>query len=114
MAETRQPLRTLSPQLIISAPGTPFRLSSVDLFVKSVAIESAEGNVGKIYISDTEANATTLNRHVLYEEGAMFNVSASAWGNLHAQINLKEIWIDGSQSGDRLVVSYIEIFQEFE
>jgi hypothetical protein len=95
-------------------PGTPFRLSAVDLYVKSIAIESAEGNLGKIYIADSEAKATTLNRHVLYEEGAMFNILASAWGNLHAQINLKDIWVDGSQAGDRLVVSYIEIYQDLE
>jgi hypothetical protein len=113
MSEQRQPLRTLSPQLVITAPGTPFRLSSTDLFVRSVTIESAEGNTGKIYIADSEAKASTLNRHVLYEEGAAFIISASPWGALNAQVNLREIWIDGSVTSDRLVVSYIEILQDF-
>jgi hypothetical protein len=78
-----------------------------------VTIESAEGNTGKIYVADSEAKATTLNRHVLYEEGAAFIISASPWGNLNAQVNLKEIWIDGSVASNRITVSYIEIFQDF-
>lgn len=113
MAETRQPLRTISPQLSILA-GTPFRLSATNLYVKSVTIESAEGNTGFIYVADSEAKATTTNRHVLYSEGDLFIIQASVWGNLHAQLNLKDIWIDGSVTGDKIVVSYIEIFQDLE
>lgn len=92
---------------------SPTRLSSSDVFCRSVIIESAEGNTGKIYISANESNSTTLNRHVLYCEGDMMVISGSEFADLNAELNLNNIWIHGTNSGDRLVVSYIDITGDF-
>lgn len=107
MAEQRQQFVTLTPQLVIGA--VPIRISSADLFVRGLIVESADGNTGKIFLSDSEANATTLNRHTLFIAGDAVGWDSTPWGNLDAQVNLREIWVHGTVPGDRVVVSYLEI-----
>src|SRR3972149_1411915 len=99
MVEQRQNFKTITPQILVGA--TPTRLSSIDLFVRTVIIESAQGNTGLIFISDSEANGTTLNRHVLYVPGDDLSITSSEYGGLNAEINLKQIWVHGTVPGDK-------------
>jgi hypothetical protein len=109
MAEQRQRFKTISPQLVVGA--LPQRISTVDFYVRGLIIESADGNKGKLFIADSEAKATTTNRHVLYSPGDSMPFDSDPWGNLDAQINLKEIWLHGEKTGDKFVVSYLEIIE---
>jgi len=112
MSKQIQPLKTLSPQPSLVTPGTPQRLSLTDIFVRWVMIESAKGNTGCSFIATTEADAGTTNRHVLYIEGDMIQIPGAQYGNLDAQINLRELWFNGTVAGDKLVVTFPDITVE--
>lgn len=107
MANQRQEFTTLTPQPSVGA--LPQRLTTDDIIVRGLIIESAKGNIGVIYIADTEAKATTSNRHTLYGEGDAMVIRGSMYADLNAEINLKDIWFHGDTPGDKLVVSYMDI-----
>jgi hypothetical protein len=72
-------------------------------------IEYDELSTGVIYISDSEIKATTRNRHVLYGPGDFFAIDSSMFADLNGELNLRDLWLHGTVSGDRVVVSYVEI-----
>ena len=92
-------------QPTLSTPGTPQRLSTSNIHCRSFVVEAHKDNVGNLYLSDTEANATTNNRHC-FCAGARMHFNADNWGNLDAQFNLKLFWFDGAEAGDKFIVSY--------
>jgi len=75
---------------------SPVCLSATDVHVRSVVIESSGSNTGVLSIADSEANASTLNRHVLYTSGDCITLTGAKFANLDAQINLKDIWYFGT------------------
>ena len=93
----------------MATPGTPVRLSQIDVFCREVLIESTQGNKGKVFVAFSENDATSLRRHVLSFEGDFIVLDSDLYGNLNAEINLKDIWIDAERGGEGVVVSYIEI-----
>jgi hypothetical protein len=111
-AEQRQLLKTIAPTPTISAPGTPFRISATDLFVRTLIIESANTNVGRIFVGSSFSDLMSGRRHTLYEPGDEISISSSEYGAMNAELNLKEIWLDGSSIGDQAIVSYIEITEK--
>jgi len=105
-----QTFKTLSPQLQVTA--SPVCLSATDVHVRSVVIESSGSNTGVLSIADSEANASTLNRHVLYTSGDCITLTGAKFANLDAQIKSQRhlvLWYFGTVVGDRVTVSYIEI-----
>jgi hypothetical protein len=88
---------------------SPVRLSATDVFVRGLIIESASGNVGEIYVADSETKATSSNRHILYYEGDAMTIDSSMYADLNGELNLKDVWVHGNTPGDRVVVSYVEI-----
>lgn len=93
---------------------SPTRLSSTDLYVRSVIIESAEGNTGTLYVADSELKATSVNRHVLYSAGDSMTLASSPYADLDANLNLYDIWVHGTDVGDSFVVSYVNYEQELD
>jgi hypothetical protein len=106
--EQRQLYKTIFPAPEVD-PGVPARLVSDPLFTRALIIESAEGNTGRIRVAFSQTDMLSGRWHTLYEEGDAFSVDSSEFANLNAEINLNDIWFDGTVSADRLIVSYIEI-----
>ena len=111
MANQLQTITTISPQPLVAA--SPARLSSTDLIVREVLIESSPNNKKAIYIATSEANATSLNRHVL-NPGDAIKFNSIPYGNLNATLNLFDIWYHGETIGERIVVTYQTITESFE
>ena len=101
-----QTLKTLTPQPTVGA--VPIRLMTTHLGVRSIIIEMAKSSVGCVYISDTEANASTDNRHILYNPGDVITITAADYADLDGLIRLNELWLWGDTIGDKIVVSYMD------
>lgn len=111
MTEQRQLIKTIAPAPSI-APGSPFRVSLADLFTRSVLIESANTNTGNIFVGFSLTDMISGRYHMLKNPGDFFSLTSSEWGNLNAEFNLKEIWLDGSAAADKVIISYIEITEK--
>ena len=98
---------TVSPQLVVGA--SPQRISTTDVIVRSIIIEYAQDNAGKLFVADTEANATSLNRHTLDTGNQHMTIEPDEVGALDALLNLKDIWINGDTVCDRFFINYINI-----
>ena len=96
-------METLSPQPSLSTPGTPQRLTTSNIYCTSFLIHPASGNTGLLYVASSESNATTTNR-VLVDSS--LSVTVDNFADLDGLINLRDIWFDGENSSDKLVVFY--------
>jgi len=112
MSKQSQILTTVSPQPILTLAGTPERLSASRI-VRSVIIEASKGNTDDMFIASTEANATSTNRHIL-EPGDLIVFEPDEFGNLDAQMDLRDLWFNGVTTGDKLVVSFYPIDVEID
>jgi len=110
----QQPFQTLSPQPILLVPGTPQRVSIVSKKVRAVIIESAFDNKGRVFIADSEAKASSTNRHTLAAATDTFFITVDLYGNLNAFTDLFNLWFDGTRANDLLVVSFIELTNAIE
>jgi len=63
--------------------------------------------MGTMKVATSEALASTVNSHSL-DPGDSFEFSVDNFGALDSLIDLNEIWFDGSDATDRLVVTYTE------
>jgi hypothetical protein len=95
----------LTPQPDVTSGGTPERISSTNIFTRALIIEAHVDNTGTIYISDSEANISSDNKHAL-DAGDRMHFSADNWGDISIHYNIKQLWFDGT-TGDKLVVSYV-------
>ena len=81
------------------------------MIVREVTIEGALANDGKMFVSSSEALASTVNRHSLASEESHI-IGSSPFAALDARLDLRDIWFDGETSGEKLVVSYIQFAEE--
>ena len=100
-------MATVSPQKVVGA--TPQRISTTTIKARSVIIEYAQDNTGKIFVADTEANASTLNRHTLDSANQHITIEPDDFANLEGWIDLRDIWLHGDTTGDRFVITYIDV-----
>lgn len=71
-------------------------------------IEALGSNSGYIYIADSQANAQGTNRNQLAAGEALEITVDNAVGDSdNLYIDLYNIWIDASVTGNRAVVSYV-------
>lgn len=106
MVQIKQLMETLSPQPTLSSAGTPQRVATSTVPTRTIIFEAAAGNVGVIKVADSEAKASTVNAHSL-DAGAHFTVGVDNFGNVDAFLDINNFWFDSSESGDKLVVSYL-------
>jgi len=106
MSVIKQTFTTLSPQPSLTAAGTPERLSTTSITVRSVLIEAAKANTDDMYVSDSEAKASTVNRHKL-AAGDSILISVDQYADSNAFIDIRDIWFDGEVNSEKLVVSYL-------
>lgn len=94
---------------------TPVRLTTdTDIYARSAIIEVAQAATGTIYIAFSESDATSTNRHTLKKKGDVFVIEPTEYGNLDAYFLLRDIWLHGTVSGDKVVVSYVEFREPIE
>jgi hypothetical protein len=67
-----------------------------------------------MFLADSEAKATTSNRHTLPTGASHFTISADNWGSLNGMVDLNQVWFDAAVSGEKLVVSYLDVQGELE
>jgi hypothetical protein len=67
-----------------------------------------------MFISDTEANATTLNRFEFNKRGDFLEITPDNFANLDGVIDLREVWMNGLNAGRQLIVAYIEHQEHLE
>ena len=91
----------------VTTSGTPVRLTTDNVHCRSFIIEAPTSNSGDVFWASTEAQATTVTRHIM-SPGDVQNFNADNYGNLDTQYNLKYFWADAVNSGDRLVVTYLD------
>ena len=80
--------------------------------MRSVTIQSAEGNKGLIFISESEAEITTVNRFTLYAPGDFLVLDADNYGDLNGEINLKNVFVFADRKDDRIVVTFLDITEK--
>ena len=107
MAIQKQTLKILEPQLVVTA--NPQRLTTnQDIIVRSVSIQSAEGNIGLLYVTNKESLATSFNRLVIPNPYDIVIIKPDNYAELDGYLKLYDLWVHGSDVGDRFVVSYVE------
>ena len=67
-----------------------------------------------MYVADSEAKASTSNRHTLANAGDAIGYESDPYGNMDTIFNLKEVWFDGEVTNEKLVVSYLEVTGDLE
>lgn len=110
----RHALKTLAPAPEVGTPGIPQRITTEDIIVRHVTIESHRQNAGEIYVALSQTDMISLREHTLYEPGDTIELGSDPYGNMNAEINLRDLWFDGQISGDSLIVSYMEIGGSFQ
>lgn len=104
MATAKTTLVTLDPQVTVTS-GVPTRLTSSDLYAIAIIVKAHKDNVGNIYIAFTAADATSAKGFDL-EPGQAWTFEADANRGVVRPINIKDIFIDGGTTGDKVVVHY--------
>lgn len=105
MSSRRMRFVTLATQPTL-ATGTPVRISSTDLWVRSAVIQSKDGNAANVYVGNSQANAV-VNKGYEIQEGLCFPMQGDNQAGTSGLFNLKEVWVGGA-TGDVVTVQYFE------
>lgn len=106
MAKVTLQLTLLNPQPTLVAAGTPQQLASVESLY--LHIQAPPGNTGNVYIADSSANILAGNCHILGPgESMQIGTDDSAADEDKVILDSSDLWFDGSSTGDKLVVAYL-------
>jgi hypothetical protein len=94
---------TSLPEITLAAAGTEQALSPSRLTVTCFLVQASPDNVGTIYIGGSTVSATNGTR---LPPGYSLEVDANTDQRIGTDINLAEVYIDGSNTGDSVFVSY--------
>ena len=115
MAKQKQLLKFLDPIPTLALDNIPQRLTTdISILARSVTVEYEPANKKKMFVSDSETNATTLKRTTLEAPMQSTTISADPYGNLDGFLQLRDIWFNGEKAGEKLIVSYIEYREPIE
>jgi hypothetical protein len=91
----------------VTTAGTQVQLSTTDLLVTAVFFEGLRGNTGFIYIGDADvSNALYIASVASAGSFGMSLGSGKGFKDPSALINLKNIWVDSSVNGEKVLWSY--------
>lgn len=98
----------MNPQPVLVAAGTPQLIDASATETLYVRIEAPETNAGNILIGDTEANILAGNCTILGPGEALeLGTEDSAADEDCVKLSLADLYFDGTQTGDKLVVAYL-------
>jgi len=93
----------------VTTAGTRVQLTSADIKTIAVLMQAKVANSGQIYIGDKAVSST--NAGIELGAGDSMTLSASEMGWKGQLMALNEIWLDTSNSGDGVWVSYFEVMK---
>lgn len=101
--------KPIADMLTLVSSGSPQRFYSNDLWVYSLTAEGHHSNSGFIFIGDSSDRALNTNDSTT-RLGAQdtWNHDLETSRTIGVQINLRELWFDGSVSGDKLIIWYVK------
>lgn len=106
MAKITLQLTLMNPQPTLVSAGTPQQLASVESLY--LHIQAPPTNTGNVYIGDTSANILAGNCHILGPgESMQIGTDDSAADEDKVILDSSDLWFDGSSTGDKLVVAYL-------
>lgn len=88
----------------VTAAGSREALTALNILSTNIVIQALSGNGGVIYIGD--ASVSSVLNAVTLAAGVAITLSPGAFGEDYGTYNLKEIYIDTSNSGDGVNVGY--------
>lgn len=88
----------------VAAAATREALTTSNILTTNVVIQALSANGGVIYVGDSSVSSA-LNA-VTLAAGVAITLSPGAFGEDYGTYNLKEIYIDTSNSGDGVNVGY--------
>lgn len=114
MAKVVLKLVYLNPQPVLVSAGTPQALDASGIETLYVHIQAPSANAGSMYIADTDANIAAGN-HTSLGPGESMQVGTedTAGDEDKVCLLLSSLRFDGSNTGDKLVVSYLD-FQSID
>lgn len=88
---------------VVASAGVAVRLSSTDLYVKSVIIQARTANTDFVYVGDSTAQLQALEPRR----------SLKVWGDnmdngTSGKINLRDVWVNANVSGEGVTFTYLE------
>lgn len=98
---------TMATQPTLVASGTPQQVAEVQTITRSWLIEAYNGNTGNVYISGSEATATSTTGHRL-APGEAIEYVRDNFEIIDVYTDLSDVWFDGDTAGNKLIVSYTE------
>jgi hypothetical protein len=110
---------SLSSGYLTVTAGTPVHVSSVDILCQAIRIQGVVGNTDPVYLLKSASGSLTTGVGVLVGVGAptlnsgskatSLQCESSFFASQKALYNLKDFWIDGGHSGDKVLISYLII-----
>jgi len=91
---------------VVTAAATRERLTTADLKVAAVMIQSEVSNTGQVYVGDNQVSATSCG--VELDSGDSIIFEAATFGMADALISMSDIWLDVETSGDGVWCMYFE------
>lgn len=92
--------------VIATTAGTAVRVNAAVTSVTSVYLETLAANVGTIYVGLSNVSSSLYMCALSASKG--FNLSAGGnFGGFGSEIDLSSLWVVGSNSGDKIQVTYL-------
>ena len=99
--------------------GTPQRVSATSVFCHAILVQQVVGNIKPIFVLDQAAGSYTTGVGVCaaipapsYDAAGEAVVLPHASGSITVvqnALDLKNFWVDGMNSGDKVMVSYLQL-----
>ncbi len=97
-------LYTLASKATVTA-GTRVQVSTTDLYVLSLAVQSKKANTGKIYVGDASVSATQCHQ---LEPGETIVIEGQGKPNSLEEVNVADVYFDSSINAEGVNLTYIK------
>lgn len=92
--------------ITVAAAGTRVQVSTVDLFVKKLIVRGAAANTGHIFLGTVTVSSSVGLQLKLGDPSLI--IGDLEIGGKDDMLNLKNMYIDASVSGDKLSILYFQ------
>lgn len=94
---------TSLPAITLATPGTRQRISASSLAVTALIIQADPDNTGIMYVGDSSVSSSNGTR---LEPGFGLSIDCNTDPRIGTDIDMFDIFVDGSSGGDKVYVSY--------
>ena len=93
-------------QVTLATSGAAQPISEIDIVVKNFTVTAAGSNAGSIYIGNSNTNAK-INKGDTLEAYDQLLCGGDLFPMGNNYVNIKDFYFDGSNTGDKIIVSYL-------